>query len=329
MKIPLIDLSPIAAGKFEDVSEENFNKVAQELGAAMTGIGMCNLINHGIDKKRIETIYELSRTFFQLPTEIKMKYRKASPKKSFHGYAGPGDELLNEEQKNSTELREFFDIWGFEAFDEKNFPEEVPGFKAACDALRRESEETGKKVLRCLEIYLKLDDGFLLSRHKNLGDASIKTQTQMRSLYYYTLNPNDNIPPNSIRCGEHSDWGTITFLNQDMVGGLEVKTAEGEWIEAAPVEDAILMNSGQLLEYWTGGHFHAAPHRVRILTEGRITKDPRQSFIHFINPDGDAKVYPIVPVLPKKEAQFAKYNNATLVAYDHYQRLIEDATTHY
>lgn len=37
-----------------------------------------------------------------------------------------------------------------------------------------------------------------------------------------------------------------------------MKTSEGEWISAKPVENAILLNSGQLLEYWTGGHFHAA-----------------------------------------------------------------------
>lgn len=33
---------------------------------------------------------------------------------------------------------------------------------------------------------------------------------------------------------------------------------EGKWIDASPVENAILLNSGQLLEYWTGGRFHAA-----------------------------------------------------------------------
>lgn len=69
---------------------------------------------------------------------------------------------------------------------------------------------------------MQLDDGILLSNHMNLNDHSIKTQTLMRSLNYYTLNPNDNFPPNAIRCGEHSDWGTITLLIQDMIGGLEV-----------------------------------------------------------------------------------------------------------
>lgn len=91
------------------------------------------------------------------------------------------------------------------------------------DDVRKDLENAARKILRCIEIYLQLDDGVLTSNHKNLQDQCIKTQTLLRSLYYYTLNPNDNFPPNAIRCGEHSDWGTITLLIQDMVGGLEVR----------------------------------------------------------------------------------------------------------
>lgn len=130
---------------------------------------------------------------------------------------------LNEEQKNSTELREFWDFWGPDAFDEKMYPnDEVPDLKKTVDNVRCDLENGGKKILRCVEIALDLETGALTSCHKNLGDHTIKTQTEMRSLYYYTLDPNSNFPPNSIRCGEHKDWGSITFLIQDMVGGLEV-----------------------------------------------------------------------------------------------------------
>lgn len=95
----------------------------------------------------------------------------------------------------------------------------MPDFKLAIDDIRSELENTAKKILRCIEIYLKLDDDILTSKHKNLQDYSIKTRT---SLYYFNLKPDDNLPANAIRCGEHSDLGTITLLVQDMIGGLEV-----------------------------------------------------------------------------------------------------------
>ncbi|KAJ6633027.1 Scopoletin 8-hydroxylase [Pseudolycoriella hygida] len=171
-----------------------------------------------------------------------------------------------------------------------------------------------------------MQEGTLTSKHRSLGDHSIKTQTVMRSLYYYTLNPDDNFPENAIRCGEHRDWGTITFLIQDMIGGLEVKTTDGQWISAVPIENAILLNSEQLMEYWTGGHFRAALHRVKIITEGREAHNPRQSLVYFISPDGDANIFPVVPTLPEKEVYFRKFNNRPVNAYDHFQRQLEAST---
>lgn len=51
--IPLIDCSPIAEGSFEDVGFDDYCKVAREIGIAMTGIGMCNLINHGVSMEKV------------------------------------------------------------------------------------------------------------------------------------------------------------------------------------------------------------------------------------------------------------------------------------
>ena len=35
-----------------------------------------------------------------------------------------------------------------------------------------------------------------------------------------------------VRCGEHSDYGTITFLYQDDMAGLEVRAVDNSWIQA-------------------------------------------------------------------------------------------------
>jgi len=236
--------------------------------------------------------------------------------------------LLNESEKNSTELREFFDIWGFEQYDEAHFPKEVPGYKAAFDAVRPEANNLGKKLLRCMGKFLKLEDEeFFVKHHKFMDDPSIRTQAQFRTLHYYPMDPNDpNIPPNAIRCGEHSDWGSITLLFQDMVGGLEVKRLDGTWIDAVPIEGSIIINGAQLMERWSAGLFPATPHRVRIVDEERVKRMARQSFIYFINPDGHTEIKPVVSC-PPGNPEFLK--KEPIIAYDHYTRLIEDATKHY
>ena len=48
-----------------------------------------------------------------------------------------------------------------------------------------------------------------------------KNATTFRTLYYPTLSDSE-IQPGVVRCGAHSDYGTITLLLQDGVGGLEV-----------------------------------------------------------------------------------------------------------
>lgn len=50
--IPLIDCYAIA-GDFDKICDKDFDAVTKAFGSAMTGIGMCNLINHGLDMKKV------------------------------------------------------------------------------------------------------------------------------------------------------------------------------------------------------------------------------------------------------------------------------------
>ena len=48
--------------------------------------------------------------------------------------------------------------------------------------------------------------------------------SQLRYNYYPMISDLSKIKPGQIRCGEHTDYGGITLLIQDDVGGLEVRT---------------------------------------------------------------------------------------------------------
>ena len=43
------------------------------------------------------------------------------------------------------------------------------------------------------------------------------------------------------RCSDHFDYGTITLLFQDSLGGLEVKDVGEGWIKAPPIEGCIVV----------------------------------------------------------------------------------------
>lgn len=88
--------------------------------------------------------------------------------------------------------------------------------------------------------------------------------------------------------GEHTDYGLLTLLRQDDVGGLQVRTAQG-WIEAPPVPESFVCNIGDMLDRMTGGLYRSTPHRVRINTSGR----DRLSLPLFFDPDFDVRIEPI------------------------------------
>src|SRR5439155_5219325 len=113
--------------------------------------------------------------------------------------------------------------------------------------------------------------------------------------------------------GEHTDYGLLTLLRQDDVGGLQVKTASG-WIEAPPVPGSFVCNIGDMLDRMTGGFYRSTPHRVRLNTSGR----DRLSFPLFLDPDFDARIEPIEGLTASAAAQdrAARWDGANIHAFD-------------
>jgi len=115
--------------------------------------------------------------------------------------------------------------------------------------------------------------------------------------------------------GEHTDYGLLTLLRQDTVGGLQVKTASG-WIdpsEAAPVPASFVCNIGDMLDRMTGGLYRSTPHRVRINTSGR----DRLSFPLrrlFGDPDFDVRIEPIRT--PETDDAASRWDGASVHNFD-------------
>jgi len=61
---------------------------------------------------------------------------------------------------------------------------------------------------------------------------------------------------------EHTDATWITLLIQDQQGGLQLRNQKGNWINANPVENGIIVNTGNVLSQESGGFFKAVCHRV-------------------------------------------------------------------
>ena len=88
-----------------------------------------------------------------------------------------------------------------------------------------------------------------------------KNPLSRASLVYYPNQPS-SLGKNQFGVSSHTDFGVLTVLCQDTVGGLQVEDINGNWFHAPPIEDTIIVNVADLLSRWTGGEYKSTPHRV-------------------------------------------------------------------
>jgi isopenicillin N synthase-like dioxygenase len=85
--------------------------------------------------------------------------------------------------------------------------------------------------------------------------------------------------------GEHTDYGCVTLLATDGVGGLQVRTRDGDWLNAPHVPGAFVCNIGDCLMRWTNDIYVSTPHRV-VSPSGQ----ERFSVAFFLDPNPEAEI---------------------------------------
>ncbi len=95
----------------------------------------------------------------------------------------------------------------------------------------------------------------------------------------------------------HVDSGFLTLLAQQGVSGLQARHRNGQWVDVAPMQDALAVNFGKVLERWSGGRIKATEHRVI------GTGQERMSIPFFYEARADAEIRP----LPMDASAFAPF----------------------
>ncbi|CAH1251835.1 Hypp9171 [Branchiostoma lanceolatum] len=89
-----------------------------------------------------------------------------------------------------------------------------------------------------------LDVPSFLAMHSLIGTRA--NITSLTTLHYPPVP--EHVSEGQLRCGEHTDYGSITLLFQDTVPGLEVLNRHGRYISAPPLPDTVVVNIGDLMQ---------------------------------------------------------------------------------
>ncbi|KAI9250968.1 hypothetical protein BDA99DRAFT_522310 [Phascolomyces articulosus] len=275
--IPIID--------FSDFSNRSAI-IAQEVLEACETIGFFYMISHTIPKQQIDHAFELSKEFYDLSYEEKSKYKIQS---NFHGYSGLYVQRLDPKNQKQGDHKETYDFLPFRKGESLNLlPEVFLENKDYLENFARTCHSTAIQVLQAFSIALKIpeEEGgteWFSVRHRY--DVPLSSELLRFLKYPKGAEETYNDP---VRTGAHTDYGSITLLFQKDIPGLEVQASRTDWISAPIVKDAILVNVGGVMEYWTNGLFKSTLHRVVFLPEHQ-THD-RYSIAYFVQPEKDASL---------------------------------------
>lgn len=275
-RLPVIDIAPLLDGSGKLA-------VAKEIRWALANTGFMYVKNHGIEQDFVDSVFDVTRRFFDLPMEQKMALHVSKSDVALRGYIEPFGE--NTDPGKTRDLKECFDI-GPERpalegpfFGPNQWPTGFPDFRERVYGYHTRMVDLAKNLLKCIALSLDLPE----SHFERLMQNPISIQ---RLLHYPSQT--GHVGEDIIGIGAHTDYGNLTILAQDDVGGLQVMNRDGAWIEGTPIRGCFVINIGDLIQKLTNDFYLANMHRV-INTSGR----ERYSIPFFIDADYDAVIAPL------------------------------------
>uniref|UniRef100_H2YAE2 Fe2OG dioxygenase domain-containing protein n=2 Tax=Ciona savignyi TaxID=51511 RepID=H2YAE2_CIOSA len=225
------------------VTDTKLKETGKALVDVLSSTGFVYLKNFGISRGLIENVRDAADGIFTAPSIEKEKY--ARDPFTNCGYIGLATERLDD--GCPYEYKEAFHVASV-ALDPSvgmKWPHDLsPNFAALSRTFMEECKALSFRILELIGIGLDLKDPFVLTTYHNSTNKSGSMST-LRILYYPPIP--DNSGGEICRLGEHSDWCSINLLFQDNVGGLQVDI-DGKYVDATPVDGALLLNIGDSLE---------------------------------------------------------------------------------
>lgn len=282
--LPLLDVADLDRGSTDAA------RFRDQLRGATHEVGFFHL-RHRIPAPVTVELFDVARRFFALPDADKTAIEMTrSP--WFRGYTRVGGELT----QGRVDWREQIDVGSerepgprtgpaYLRLDGPNqWPSSLPELRPVVEAWIDRLSALSRRLLA--------EWAEALGAPRTFFDATFEQPSTLVKLIRY---PGTDARAQGV--GAHKDPGILTLLLVEPgAAGLQVQRG-GAWFDVPPVEDAFVVNIGELLEVATDGYLRATDHRVVSPPAGT----ERLSIPFFFNPGLDAEVPPL-PLPPELAA---------------------------
>ncbi len=271
-----IDVAPFLTG---DVAVRK--RVAAQVGRACEDIGFLSIVGHGVPEALIQEMSAISRRFFDLPLEEKLR---TPVDRGGSGYVPIKAEALAASlgQKTPGDLKESFNAG--RDFDANPWPPAMPELRAVWERYFASLNGLAAEVMRMFALALDLPEQFF-------DDKITPPHAFLRAINY--PEQAEAPLPDQLRAGAHSDYGTLTILlSENKPGGLQVRARNGEWVNVIAPPGAFVINIGDMMQVWTNDRWTSTVHRV-VNPPGDARSSRRQSLVFFHSPNESALIQPL------------------------------------
>jgi isopenicillin N synthase-like dioxygenase len=246
-----------------------------EIDHSLASLGFLQITDIGIDPGLLDAVFLASGAFFDGPEKAKRRSAYGSAQENF-GYQGVMEENLDPQAP--ADLKQSFSMRNILAQPPADSRWPSAAFRDLMQRFYAQTLAAAHRLQACMAHTLGLEPDHFIQSHSG-------ENVTLRLLHY----PSTGLPapqPGQMGAGAHTDYGFLTLLFQRDVGGLQVIDKAGAWIDVPPRADAVVVNSGDLLECWTNGRYKSTMHRV----VPKIGDRARLSIAVFIDPDSDTLV---------------------------------------
>ena len=256
--LPIIDISGLSSADMADRKV-----VGAALRAACLDKGFFYIKNHGVSEDLISDVFSEAAAFFALPPEQKDEVNKARSTCN-RGYEPLQGQTL--EAGAPPDLKEGYYVGPDHAPDDprvlagmfnhgpNQWPAQRPNFKPVMQAYLNELMALSARMMGGIALSLDLPEDYF--------DGYNRDPMATVRLLHYPPQP-AQARPNQKGAGAHTDFGGLTLLRQDDVGGLQVwDQASDGWIHADPVPQTYVVNLGDMIARWTNDRYRSTVHRV-------------------------------------------------------------------